>query len=127
MPVKGWVPKAIRAAVTKSSCETCGIKSLSLHLHHSNGDRTNNSPENLVTLCAICHTRLHWATGKTAWRRHSPTCVVCGKPAKRLGLCETHRSRWLRHGSPYLVKRQIGGTWRLVMDRGQQSGPEFHG
>jgi hypothetical protein len=118
MPVKGWVPAATRRAVLKSSCETCGSGSPALDLHHLDGDRTNNSPDNLRTLCDRCHTSLHWATGKTAWRRHSPTCEVCGRAAKRLGLCETHRSRWMRHGSPYLVKRRTGSGWHLVEDRG---------
>lgn len=105
------------ARFLKESCETCGA-TRRLGVHHLDEDRTNNSPANLQTLCPACHTRLHWATGKQPWRRHPPICTVCGEPAKRLGLCETHRSRLLRHGSPYLVKRKIGHTWQLVEDRG---------
>lgn len=101
----------------KDACESCGSTSR-LNVHHMDEDRTNNSPENLRTFCVRCHTRWHWEHGKQAKRRHSVTCTVCGKPAKRLGLCETHRSRFLRHGSPYLVKRRIGSTWQLVEDRG---------
>lgn len=116
MPVTGWIPKAIRKAVLKSACETCGAKSR-LGLHHKDEDRTNNSPENLATLCPSCHTSLHWDMGKKAWRRRGDTCSVCGKPSKRLDLCETHRSRFLRHGSPCFVKRKIGATWHLVDER----------
>lgn len=101
----------------KEACEDCGSTS-QLGVHHQDEDRTNNSPKNLRTLCATCHAKHHWENGKQPWRKHSPTCTVCGKPAKRLGLCETHRSRFLRHGSPYLVKRRIGSTWQLVEDRG---------
>lgn len=126
MPIKGWVPVAIRKKYLKDACENCGMKS-PLDLHHQDGDRKNNSPENLRTLCDACHTKEHWATGKKAWRRHGATCIVCGKPAKRLGLCETHRSRFLRHGNPYLKKKKIGRTWRLVMESGGQSGPESQG
>lgn len=116
MPVAGWVPKSVRRSVVKPACELCGSKSR-LGLHHKDEDRTNNSPENLQTLCPPCHTRLHWEHGKTPWRRHSPSCTVCGKLAKRLGLCETHRSRLLRHGSPHLVKKQIRGSWQVVDER----------
>ena len=116
MPVQGWVPKGTRKAAMKPNCEECGTVS-QLGLHHRDENRRNNSPDNLRTLCAACHTRLHWETGKTPWRRHPDTCTVCGKPAKRLGLCETHRSRWLRHGNPYLTKKQIGCTWQLVDER----------
>lgn len=117
MPVKGWVPRAIRAAATRNECEQCG-ESSSLDLHHRDGNRTNNLPDNLLTLCDACHTREHWATGKQPWRKHSPTCTVCGKPTKRLGLCETHRSRLLRHGNPLLKKKKIGSQWLLMEDRG---------
>lgn len=116
MTVTEWIPGSVRLAHQKTECEMCGGKSR-LGLHHKDMDRTNNSPENLQTLCPSCHTSLHWEMGKAAWRRHSPTCDVCGKPAKRLGLCETHRTRYLRHGSPYLLKRKIGHSWLLVDER----------
>jgi hypothetical protein len=99
-----------------AACELCGSK-LRLGLHHRDNDRTNNSPENLQTLCPSCHTSLHWAQGKKPWRRHPPSCTVCGKLAKRLGLCETHRSRLLRHGDPYRIKKQINGSWLVVDER----------
>src|SRR5262245_50397116 len=124
MAVKGWVPIAIRRASLKNSCEQCGATAR-LSLHHKDGDRTNNSPANLLTICPACHTRLHWQSGKKPWRRHSPSCEVCGKPAKRLGLCETHRTRWLRYGSPYLRRIRTGAGWLLVEDRGPQNGPLF--
>jgi len=101
----------------KAACESCGSTER-IGVHHMDEDRTNNSPENLRTLCPRCHTTWHWQNGKQPWRKQSPSCTVCGKPAKRLGLCETHRSRFLRHGSPYLVKRRNGSGWQLVEDRG---------
>jgi len=93
-------------------CEECG-GAVSLGVHHMDNDRTNNSPNNLRTFCNVCHTRWHWNHGKEPWRRHPPTCTVCGKPAKRSGLCETHRTRLKRHGSPYLKKIKVGHSWQL--------------
>jgi hypothetical protein len=100
----------------KDSCENCGGTSR-LGVHHKDEDRTNNSLGNLQTLCARCHTSHHWATGKQAWRRNG-TCAACERPARKRGLCETHHSRWYRHGSPYLVMKRVGSTWQLVEDRG---------
>jgi hypothetical protein len=121
MPVKRTVPWRVRAAVQKDHCEECGSTSL-LGLHHKDEDRTNNSPKNLQTLCPSCHTAWHWANGKEAWRRREPTCTVCERPSRHLGLCPTHRSRLRRHGSPYLRKIRVGSAWLLAADSGPQSG-----
>jgi hypothetical protein len=88
----------------KKTCETCGSCSR-LNLHHIDGDNTNNTPSNLMTLCASCHTTWHWRHGKNA--RQKATCSVCGKPASGLGLCQKHYQRYKRHGDPLLVK--MGG------------------
>jgi hypothetical protein len=126
MTVTGWVPKSVRRSCMKSCCESCGAAT-GLGLHHKDGDRMNNSPENLQTLCASCHTAIHWESGKRPWKRLG-LCNVCGKPARKLGLCETHHTRLKRHGSPYLVKRKIGSSWRLVEEaHGIASGPEYRG
>ncbi len=126
MPVKGWISKLLRSQVLRFACESCGGKS-QIGIHHLDKDRSNNSPLNLVTLCAACHTKAHWRDDKKPWRRHSATCEICGKPAKRLGLCETHRTRLLRYGDPCLVRKQIGRTWQLVRDSSIPSGLTFRG
>jgi hypothetical protein len=113
MPVKEWIPRHVRRRHQRLRCEHCGSTSR-IGLHHKDEDRTNNSFENLLTLCPTCHTKEHWRTGKKPWRKHPPSCTVCTKPAKRLGLCETHRSRLLRHGSPHLKKIKTGSIWQLV-------------
>ena len=47
------------------TCQICGSKD-NLHIHHRDGKSyvkvhrdANNNPENLITLCATCHSRYH--------------------------------------------------------------------
>lgn len=58
---KDW-PNISRAyrQLREHTCESCGIKvnpidRRYLHTHHINGDKTNNSEENLECLCILCH------------------------------------------------------------------------
>ena len=39
-------------------CTVCGGEQ-DLHIHHIDRDPTNDVPSNLVTLCGICHARVH--------------------------------------------------------------------
>ncbi|HEC61942.1 MAG TPA: hypothetical protein ENI27_06765 [bacterium] len=107
----------------KSHCERCGTTT-NLNTHHKDEDLRNNSPENIQTLCASCHTKHHWDNGKAAWRHYEPFCMVCGKPAIR-GLCETHRSRFKRHGNPRLLKKKVGSQWLLYEEYSTPNGPEY--
>ena len=46
----------------KSSCEGCGHTPFfirSLDVHQRDGDKSNNDPYNLMTLCATCHREIH--------------------------------------------------------------------
>jgi hypothetical protein len=122
MPVTEWIPWAVRLANQKTACERCGTPGPRLGLHHRDEDRTNNSPENLLTLCPACHTRTHWENGKRAWKRLG-SCGACERPARHLGWCNTHWSRVRRHGSPYLKKVKRGSEWLLVEDHGSANGP----
>lgn len=38
-------------------CSNCG-STITLQVHHINGDTKNNNPGNLITLCAKCHLRI---------------------------------------------------------------------
>jgi hypothetical protein len=41
-----------------------------LQLHHVDHDHENHAPDNLMTLCASCHTRWHHEhEGHPRWRR----------------------------------------------------------
>nr|WP_300998804.1 HNH endonuclease signature motif containing protein [Methanoculleus sp.] len=55
----GW--KAIRNAILerdRQRCNVCGGEQ-DLHIHHLDRDPTNDDPANLLTLCGICHARVH--------------------------------------------------------------------
>jgi len=44
-----------------TECEECTYKPIfigTLQVHHRDGDKKNNEPENLTTLCANCHSEL---------------------------------------------------------------------
>ena len=57
--------KLLAAGLKKEECEECGQgpmwngKRLVLQLDHKDGDRTNNSLENLRMVCPNCHTQTH--------------------------------------------------------------------
>ena len=42
----------------QSKCIICGTEN-ALEVHHIDKDRTNNYPENLMTVCEKCHSRIH--------------------------------------------------------------------
>lgn len=84
-------------------CQECQSTNL-VGVHHKDRNPWNNLSENLVTLCASCHTKLHWKEGKTLWKQRA-SCTVCGNPAKGHGFCLKHYQRWKKYGDPLLTKR----------------------
>ena len=44
-------------------CVLCGTTER-IHIHHMDGNRTNNSKDNLMPLCVSCHTYVHWRKWK---------------------------------------------------------------
>ena len=75
-----WRARQIHARIL---CSECG-RTDNLHVHHKDRNPANNDPQNLVTLCASCHLKLHWredreyristirnATGESTRRRHA--------------------------------------------------------
>jgi 5-methylcytosine-specific restriction endonuclease McrA len=54
-------------------CEVCGIsewagKELTLHVDHTNGDPSNNLPENLRLICPNCHSQTQFLGGANKGR-----------------------------------------------------------
>lgn len=94
-------------------CEHCGSTS-QLHVHHQDQNPLNNEPSNLMTLCAACHMHEHWREWKVTKFPPKP-CKYCSKPARHLGLCNTHYTRYRTNGDAQLVRRKvIGGNWVTV-------------
>jgi hypothetical protein len=102
---------AIQKATT---CAACGSRT-NLHLHHRNGDISDNSPTNLETLCASCHIKGHWAAKRRIPKPPKP-CIICGSLSAKLwrGMCQMHYQRWKRHGNPSLRMRKVGSSWVLT-------------
>ena len=50
-----WRSRALR--MKKPICEACGIKPIGrrLHIHHKDGNRSNNQLNNLMVVCVVCH------------------------------------------------------------------------
>lgn len=64
-------------------CFECGIKewrgkSISLHLHHINGNNRDNRLENLCFICPNCHSQTHNYCGR-ALKKPPKRCLKCGK------------------------------------------------
>lgn len=56
-----------RKHLMKDYCEKCGAKGKRLEIHHRNGVHAfcGENFENLITLCASCHKKAHYAMGRT--------------------------------------------------------------
>lgn len=74
----------------EKKCEICG-SSISIDVHHKDGNCHNNSLDNLMVVCRSCHMKLH---------NPKPKCLICGRPVKGHGLCDKHYQRLKKHGDP---------------------------
>ncbi|MBE0435216.1 MAG: HNH endonuclease [Methylomicrobium sp.] len=99
----------------KKCCEVCG-KTTTLHVHHADENPLNNSPSNLMTLCAQCHREAHSPNFSAPKERI--TCKHCDKPAMKKGLCWTHNTRYQKYGNPLMTKKKIGSEFILITEDG---------
>lgn len=73
--------RLIKLGLKRNECEACGIsewrgRSLSMALHHVNGDRLDNRLENLRLLCPNCHSQTGNFAGRNGRRAgHSARSV----------------------------------------------------
>ena len=98
----------------KDRCENCGVTSR-LHAHHRDSNPMNNDLSNIQTLCASCHMHTHWREWRVT-KFPLKSCKHCEKRARHRGLCNTHYTRFRRHGDPLLRRERQNGVWRLVRD-----------
>jgi len=69
IPQDDW--DALRSAIMvrdELKCQDCNRTDSVLSVHHIDCDKTNNDPDNLVSLCWPCHTERHQ---KIFWARNS--------------------------------------------------------
>lgn len=71
--------RLIRAGYKEYKCESCGLtewlgQPIPLHLHHKDGDHSNNLLENLELLCPNCHALTDNYGGKNV--NHSPKKII---------------------------------------------------
>lgn len=69
--------RLITEGLKEGRCEKCGVsrwldRSLSLELHHVNGDRTDNRLSNLSLLCPNCHSLTDTYRGRNIGRMATP-------------------------------------------------------
>jgi hypothetical protein len=62
-----------------------------LDVHHRDGDRENDDPQNLETLCANCH-RLE----TNGWHFRPARCSACGAEWEELGYGQGARREYTR-------------------------------
>jgi hypothetical protein len=66
--------RLLNEGLKENRCEICGIdswlgKSLNAHLHHKNGDGSDNRLENIIFLCPNCHSQTDTYGGRNGHRR----------------------------------------------------------
>ena len=104
-----WKNKKIVLERDEFKCQCCGISQGELNtnkliIHHIDGDRHNNSPSNLITLCNQCHMSLHKKYDKKILRHSNiyklfANDVKFGEFGKNL----------IYGASKKIVKKQFGG------------------
>lgn len=75
-----------------------------LSIHHRNGNWRDNSPGNLATLCASCHSSHHHSRGEIVRRRTPRVCPACGISFLRRDGRTMHCSRscaWVTRKRPF--------------------------
>ena len=112
-----WKNKKLVLERDEFKCQCCGInqgvlQTNKLCCHHIDGDKSNNSPSNLITLCTQCHQSLHKKYSKLVLRRSNiyklfSTDIKFGEFGKNL----------IYGASKQLVKKQFSGKPKLFFKK----------
>ena len=88
-----------------------------MQVHHVDGDRENNNPNNLAMMANGEHQRHHAKSGTSnQYGHHEATagriCDVdgCDLPVKSRSWCCAHYTRFIRYGDPLTLKRRTSAT-----------------
>ena len=97
------IKRLLKFNLLEYKCSYCGIskwrdQSISLQLHHINGDHFDNTLNNLILLCPNCHSQTDSFAGKKNKGKSNHKykripkykCAKCGKPLRhnpKTGLC----------------------------------------
>ena len=79
--------RLLAAGLKEDRCEVCGISEwldspLSLHVHHRNGDGTDNRLDNLEFLCPNCHSQTDTYGGRNGHRRRERHLKLVTEPGE---------------------------------------------
>ena len=109
--------RLIKEGLKAERCECCGLidwrgASLSMELHHINGDRLDNRLENLELLCPNCHSQTDTYSGRRGHRRRGPDLLDVTSegarpqiPARSLERSASSSARSVR-SAPELISRR---------------------
>lgn len=127
------------------TCQMCGeqhpTRSKTLHVHHIDGDKTNNDPSNLMTVCATCHPRGKRKEKYNPWKDPLARVKwlvtrkgeVLGYDAdKYLMAAEVRKALKVTHDvvtdlikAGVLVGQKIGGFWYVERESFEQFAPKY--
>lgn len=100
------------AHLKEHRCERCGITEwqggyISLHLHHKDGNHSNNQLENLEVLCPNCHSQTDNFAGKNAKRDTKKKVKIKYSPIKEKSNNSNYNSDPLKKGLCIICNKQI--------------------
>jgi len=75
-----WVYRKAIFGIKPNKCEICGeLKKTKLLAHHRDGNRKNNTMDNLMILCYSCHNVIHRLSEKTGKQRKKINHLLIGE------------------------------------------------
>ncbi len=112
--------RLINNGILKDECNRCKIsiwqgQKLSLHLHHKDGNRVNNSLENLELLCPNCHSLTDTYTGRNQ-RRKNKTANEKQTSIKVIHRCQ-QCNKELKHKNKHMMCKDCYNIFQRKKER----------